>query len=612
MQKAQKLKLHKHPTWLQLLRYQKELSGGYQSQIDGPNFFLSKEGKENPKNELIKNLSYFLNGTKDKKNVLYVCYYPNRYEFLKNQLNFDSDINYERDCPLLYEFLNKLNAQRVSLVFSSYFVSRPASAFGHTFLRFHKSKNQEADDILDYIVNFSGTIDTKNPIMYGLKGLLGGFQGVFTVMPYYYKIREYNDFESRDLWQYELNYDSSDIEIMVKNIWEMRRTYFDYYYLDENCSYQLLTLLDLVGTYPGKVKTRFAADQKYFFVAPIDTVKSVLKEESILKSVKFRPAKKTQMELSRDLLNKNEIKLYKGFVKDYDISLLENLSVEKKVKVLDAAIDYFDFQHAEKLLLEDEKTLMKKNKVLLARAKTKIKFKKNEIKLDLSQAPHQSHESSSVSFAAGGVNTKSQFTQLTLSPAYHSLLDPSQGMPRNTTMEMMKFTLRYEKLNPESNSSLHLEKLSLVNAHVLQDITEFDREISYGFDVGQQRIYSSSFYGRNAIFVQGHSGLAFSSSNSNTFYGTVELSLFKVDKDLRDDGLIFQYGPKIGYISRPSQQLSLFYDIAYLRNLDEFQKFSLQHKFNFRYHWQSFDMDFSYLYQEGRKGEYILGLVSFF
>ena len=61
--------------------------------------------------------------------------------------------------------------------------------------------------------------------------MLGGFRGVFSLLPFYYKVREYSDFESRDLWEYEFKFSEEESQFFVKHLWELGDTWFDYYYL---------------------------------------------------------------------------------------------------------------------------------------------------------------------------------------------------------------------------------------------------------------------------------------------------------------------------------------------------------------------------------------------
>ena len=45
-------------------------------------------------------------------------------------------------------------------------------------------------------------------------------------MPYYRKVKEYGDFESRDLWEYELDLNPEESRFMVEHIWEMQKVTF--------------------------------------------------------------------------------------------------------------------------------------------------------------------------------------------------------------------------------------------------------------------------------------------------------------------------------------------------------------------------------------------------
>ena len=87
-------------------------------------------------------------------------------------------------------------------------------------------------------------LDEKNGLTFAIQGLIGGYPGTFSVLPYYIKVREYSNLENRDLWEYELNLSPEEIEIFVDHLWELGSTYFAYYYLSENCSYHVLGLLE--------------------------------------------------------------------------------------------------------------------------------------------------------------------------------------------------------------------------------------------------------------------------------------------------------------------------------------------------------------------------------
>src|SRR5690606_7938888 len=120
-----------------------------------------------------------------------------------------------------------------SIVFSSYYLGNPNSAFGHTLLRLSRYQDTSETEMLDYGINFAAEAREVNPFLYAVKGLFGGFEGRFAAIPYYYKIREYANYEFRDLWSYELDLTFAEVLEAVDHIWELGHTYFDYYYFHE-------------------------------------------------------------------------------------------------------------------------------------------------------------------------------------------------------------------------------------------------------------------------------------------------------------------------------------------------------------------------------------------
>ena len=70
--------------------------------------------------------------------------------------------------------MHQLRPRSITLVFSSYYLNSPASAFGHTFFRINKDdrRSDQTDlELLDYGIDFSATVDTNNALAYAFKGL---------------------------------------------------------------------------------------------------------------------------------------------------------------------------------------------------------------------------------------------------------------------------------------------------------------------------------------------------------------------------------------------------------------------------------------------------------
>ena len=218
------------------------------AKVKRPDFFLAKNGSFDPYAELTATINAFVSPNKKvlRKGLMIhpICKYPARYAWLRTKVDLP---RFEVQCEDYERFYRLIYPEKVWYVFSSYYLNNPSSSFGHSLLRFQRKARpgEKHNTLLDHGVNFAATPDTENPVLYALKGLSGGFAGNFSVLPYFYKVREYSDFESRDLWSYQLNLSKHEIERLVQHLWELGGTHFDYYFFSENCSYQLLALLEV-------------------------------------------------------------------------------------------------------------------------------------------------------------------------------------------------------------------------------------------------------------------------------------------------------------------------------------------------------------------------------
>src|SRR5439155_965886 len=96
--------------------------------------------------------------------------------------------------------------------------------------------------------------------------------GYFSTIPYYLKVQEYRDIENRDIWEYRLNFSDGQIRRMLMHAWELGNASFDYYFFKENCSYHLLSLLEVAD--PSLSLT----DRFLFWTVPADTVRLITQQ----------------------------------------------------------------------------------------------------------------------------------------------------------------------------------------------------------------------------------------------------------------------------------------------------------------------------------------------
>ena len=223
-----------------------------------------------------------------------ICRFPARTIVLQQWLKFDPQTLAKDPCPKFQAYWEKVQPESVSIIFSSYYLNNPASAFGHTFLRIRKREqwvSSEKRELLDSSVDYSADVDTENPFAYAIKGLFGLFPGTFKLRPYFYKVREYNDYESRDLWEYELNLTDAQVVLLAAHLFELGSTYIPYYYH----RWKLLIL------YIGKAAMEVVAPDLHLLdhvaltpVVPADTIKALYENPGLVKEVHYRPSATTQ------------------------------------------------------------------------------------------------------------------------------------------------------------------------------------------------------------------------------------------------------------------------------------------------------------------------------
>ena len=284
-----------------ILLFYKPAAGGRKSLVDDPRFFLAPDGKNDPGAELSATLETFFDDTLSPPAR---CRFPARYEWLKGTLPIDETRLPATECPRLDNTLRTINAKSASLIFSSGHMNAPASMFGHTFLRLD---GDYESPLLSYAVNYAATIDRKDGgVAYAFKGLFGFYPGYFSILPYYTKVREYASMEQRDLWEYRTNLTEAEVRRMTLHVLEMEGIYSDYYFLDENCSYELLFLLEA-----ARPSVDLTDRHRGFFVTPIDTLRSVL-AAGLIDNVVFRSSEARKIRRKAEGADPAEIDLAKA------------------------------------------------------------------------------------------------------------------------------------------------------------------------------------------------------------------------------------------------------------------------------------------------------------
>jgi hypothetical protein len=496
VQKADALRLADQKQWLRLGHYREgKFGGSLNSEGDDPRFFLAPDGPRDARAELHATIrGFFLPVMPEPKvgesgpSQHPICRFPARFIWLTSELAIDPARLPPQQCPRFFEMVQTIDPQSVSVVFASYFLNNPASAFGHTFLRFTKARTMavgERRELLDYSVDFAANVDTGNPVIYAFKGLFGMFPGTIKRLPFYYKVREYADVESRDLWSYELNLTPQQLLMLVAHIWEVGQAYFDYWYLDENCSYRIERLLEVARP---DIELMAHLESP---VLPSDTVKALLKNPGLVRNVTYRPSLREQFLQAAEDLNGDEAYAVLELARSADAPLPASWAPERRVKVLDAALDYYDMRHFEAIVVARESPeASHKQKLLERRAALRIPSADQAIDPPLRHRPDYGHDPKRLGVAPGfrlraGASDEA-FAVLDFKLAMHDLADPSAGYPDHAQIDFLSGRVRlYPK---QDGPTIRLDDFSILQILSLNPMHRFDYGLSWRVTVGAKTL----------------------------------------------------------------------------------------------------------------------------
>jgi hypothetical protein len=549
---ARERKLAAQPMWWRLLHYRSGLFG-VASEADGSPFFNAADGKTNPEAELAATLrAFFGPGPSDEGLQHPFCRFPARLAWLNAQLHFDFRLLPRQPCPRLEEFKARVDPESLSLIFSSYFLNNPASAFGHTLLRLYKKRacrDEERQALLDFGINFGATVTTSNALLYALQGLAGLFAGEFTNVPYYFKVREYNDFESRDLWEFELGLSPEEVAMAVAHIWELGSTYFAYYYLTENCSYQMLGILE-VASPRVELISRLG-----WPVLPVDTLRAIAQNPGLVRAITYRPSTRVQFRERLRALDAAEAALVFRLGEEPDLPLPAELNAERRMAILDTALDLIDFRHNKQLLDPTSAASLLKQQLLQRRARLAIPSPPLSIPPPELENPLSGHERGRLDLGEGYSTRAGFYHALDVRLALHDWSDPSAGYPETLSINFLPLRFRHYI----ERQQLTLEEASLISITSLVPMDVFDHSLSWHARLGAGRIHDEGCDDCLAGVAEAGGGIA-GGLFDNALLGFLNMNtalhgLGPIEGGLADLPLRLGIGPKAGLRFRPLPEL---------------------------------------------------------
>lgn len=457
--------------WISLGHYETAKLGGWRSYVSDKKFFLAPDGNEHPDRELAATVqALYAPASLGEQHAQ--CVYPARTRWLKTQLNL-TDLPMPA-CAEYKKWFKDVSPHSAVMIFPAAYLNSPSSMFGHTLLRIDQADVQsDKTSLLSYAINFGAYIEgSDNSILYAWKGLMGGYPGLFALVPYQEKLSEYRSLENRDLWEYRLNLTQEETARMVEHVWELKQIQFDYFFFDENCSYRLLELLQV-----ARPSLRLT-EQFPLTAIPTDTVKAV-KEAGLVESIEYRPSRERELLSRAEPLTDEEQQWVLKVSADQQVlqePTFKALPRARQALIIDAAyrLERYRANGQER----DPQRAQRSFELLRAINKNPAP----ELEIPRPGLPEDGHESRTWQAGLGNRGDRA-FAEYGLRMAYHDLNDNAESFPLGAQIEILQMKLRQYEGN-----HWQFQQLDLATIRSLTPRNELLQPLSWQVTGGLERV----------------------------------------------------------------------------------------------------------------------------
>lgn len=498
--------------WQTLLHINKgsTLTGQGESYIDDDDFFLATDGKTSPQNELTSTINTLFTNPEAQ------CKYIARWRWLNEQLLGHFSYSSISHCTEYIEWKKTTDADQMVLVFPASYLNSPSSMYGHTLIRLDppvpENKETRQPSWLSLAVNYGAQTNNEDQSMfYAIKGLGGGYPGLFALQPYFEKIAEYNHNENRDIWEYYLNLTSEEVNLIIEHLWELRNVHFDYYFLDENCSFRLLELIQI-----AKPDLPIMEDMRLAEI-PVNTVRTIT-ENKLIKDIIYRPSKASTLTQWINSLNADEQTLAKEIADNpNELSALEAYSKNDKSKAFKIIKTAYLYHQHRSMQGSRTESAAKNNFKLLRLLKDYSTHATEPPEFDVI-APHEGHKTQTIKLGANAYQLDDNAiatAKLGYRYNYHDLLDNSRGYLKGANLEV--FDIDIEKKH--QSSAWQLTKMDLINIESLSPRNKFLSPLSWRVNLGYERSPAQD----SIFFVEGGAGGTWKLSSNSLLYALPSL-----------------------------------------------------------------------------------------
>jgi hypothetical protein len=262
---------------------------------------------------------------------------------------------------------------------------------------------------------------------------------------------------------------------MVLHVWEVQKTFSDYFFFDENCSYNILFFLEAAR--PSLNLT----EQYSLWVIPSDTIRLV-REQKLVSSVRYRPSQGTRIRYLSSLMNRSDQEVARDIamgVTTPDSVRLVSRSLPDQGRTLELAAEFLQYRYSRQEL-EKEVYTSRFHAILKERSRLGENAG-SAPPVPEPTPPDKGHGTARAGLAVGSWNGRF-FGELSGRFAYHDTMDPDEGYIKGAQINFFDTAIRVYP----GNSQAQLQRLHFIDILSLSPrdllFKPFSWKVNTGFD----------------------------------------------------------------------------------------------------------------------------------
>ncbi len=291
-------------------------------------------------------------------------------------------------------------------------------------------------------------------------------------------MREYNNYESRDIWEYELNLTDAQVVLLAAHLFELGSAIIPYYYIGGNCSYYILAALQAVAP------ELHLLDHVGIPVVPADTIKALYANPGLVRDPSG-PAPASSSPPAWNLCRRRSARSSKRW--PGTPMLISRPAIPTASASASSTPPPIWSISAMPRSCRSSPTAWAagfKQRILERRAQLLLPSEKLDVPQPATM-PQESHGSARLSAGFVDSDINGPAVSLGYRMALHALDDPLGGYPDLAQIEFFPTEVRVDG----QTGVVHLERLDFIDVLSLHEMTSFDQRLSWKLRAGSERIY---------------------------------------------------------------------------------------------------------------------------